>query len=130
MAHSTPLADAKTVPIAVRIAQRNYPLCTLEPSIALRLDSSCCLSPMLCLSNCRLPLTAPGGRKLRGRRWIGFSEIGSGVAQHRNAAHGDGAYDQGWLEDPAVVEIMLDPDGVDRPACGRFGQLLGAPVCS
>jgi hypothetical protein len=68
MTHSAPLVDAKTVPIAVGIAQRNYPLCTLEPSIALRLDSSCCLSPILCLFNCPWHLIAPGGRKLRGRR--------------------------------------------------------------
>ena len=43
MTHSAPLADAKTVPIAVGITQRNYPLCTLEPSIALRPDFSCCI---------------------------------------------------------------------------------------
>jgi hypothetical protein len=30
------LASAKTVPIAVGIAQRNLPFCTLQPSIALR----------------------------------------------------------------------------------------------
>jgi hypothetical protein len=54
MDHSAPLADAKTVPIAVGIVQRNYPLCTLEPSIALRLDSSCCLS------RCCVFLIVPG----------------------------------------------------------------------
>jgi hypothetical protein len=38
-----PLADAKTIPIGLGITQRNYPLCTLEPSIALRPDFSCCI---------------------------------------------------------------------------------------
>jgi hypothetical protein len=49
MTHCAPLADAKTAPIAVGIAQRNRPLCTLEPSIALRPDFSCCLFPIICL---------------------------------------------------------------------------------
>jgi hypothetical protein len=40
---SAPLADGKAVPIAVGIAQRNYPLCTLQPSIALHPDFSCCI---------------------------------------------------------------------------------------
>ena len=31
MPHSAPVADAKTVPIAVGIVQPYYPLCTLEP---------------------------------------------------------------------------------------------------
>jgi hypothetical protein len=48
MTHSAPLADAKTVPIAVGITQRNYPLSTLEPSIALRPDFSCCV-PQICV---------------------------------------------------------------------------------
>jgi hypothetical protein len=43
MIDPAPLAEVKTVPIAVGIAQRNYPLCTLEPSTALRPDFSCCI---------------------------------------------------------------------------------------
>jgi hypothetical protein len=43
MTHSAPLAGAETIPIAAGMAQRNYPLCTLEPSIALRLDFSYCI---------------------------------------------------------------------------------------
>jgi hypothetical protein len=38
MTRSAPVADTKTVQIAAGIAQRNYPLCALEPSIALRPD--------------------------------------------------------------------------------------------
>jgi hypothetical protein len=68
MIDSAPLAGAKTVPIAAGIDQRNYPLCTLEPSIALRPDFSCCIPRNLCLFNCPRHLT----RKLRGRRWGRF----------------------------------------------------------
>jgi hypothetical protein len=41
-----------------RSLQRNYPLCTLQPSIALRPHFNCCIPRNLCLFNCPLHLTA------------------------------------------------------------------------
>jgi hypothetical protein len=84
------------IPPSVRLCSTltsNRPLSTLEPSIALRPDFSCCIPRNLCLFNCLRHLTAPGGRKLRGRRGDGFSQIGSGFAQRSHDAYGDGAYD-------------------------------------
>ena len=87
MTHSAPLADAKTIPIAVGIAQPNYPLCTLEPSIALRPDFSCCIPRNLCLFNCPLHLTATQAVANFGDGGgDGFSQIGSGFAQRSHAA--------------------------------------------
>jgi len=66
--------------------------------------------------------TASGGRELRGRRVRTVSlksEAASrGVRMLRTAM---GPAITGWLEDPAVVEVMLNPDGrlwIDRLAEG------------
>ena len=86
----------KTVPIAVGITQRNYPMCTLEPSIALRPDFSCCIPRNLCLFNCPRHLTAAQAVANFGDGGgDGFSQIGSGFAQRPHAAYGNGAYDHG-----------------------------------
>src|SRR5215468_8638310 len=65
---------------------------------------------------------APGGHKPQGRQWEQFSpnsEAASrGIGMLRTAmGHAIGA----WLEDPAIVEIMLNPDRrlwIDRLAGG------------
>src|SRR4029077_6457479 len=112
------LADAKTVPIAVGITQRNYPLCTPEPSIALRPDFSYCIPGNPCLFNCPLHLTATKRSQTSGTA-VGTVSLKSEAASRsvRMLRTAMGPTITGWLEDPAIVEVMLNPDGrlwIDR----------------
>jgi type IV secretion system protein TrbD len=50
--------------------------------------------------NCPLDLTAPGGRKLRGRRWGRFLSNQKRFAQRAHAAYDDGAGDIAGFEAP------------------------------
>src|SRR5262249_4779447 len=119
------LLDTKTIPIAVgfelRSELRNRPLCIRFHDLALRTYSSCCVPPNLCLLNCPRNSIARGGHKPRGRQWEQFlpiqKRLRAALACGARRWHAIGA----WLEDPAIVEIMLNPDGrlwIDRLAGG------------
>jgi hypothetical protein len=103
MIDSAPLAGAKTVPIAAGIDQRNYPLCTLEPSIALRPDFSCCIPRNLCLFNCPLHLTATKRSQTSGTA-VGTVSLKSEAASRsvRMLRTAMGPAITGWLEDPDI----------------------------
>jgi hypothetical protein len=112
MTHSTPLAGAKTVPIAGICAAPNYPISTPGYATVRRYDSSCCLSPILRLFNCPRHSTAPGGHEHRGAIMgtDSFAEAASRSVRMLRAAIR-----------PAITDWLDDPPGHHRaapvPAC-------------